>query len=57
MTQMGLSRTEAINKILAKIIKHKHTPGLQSPAYADPETYQKLRKQSGMTPDDILKTL
>ena len=47
MQVKGMTRADAINKILAKIIKHKSSPSQygQSSIVTDPEVYAKLRKQ------------
>jgi hypothetical protein len=58
MQSKGLSRVEAINRILQKMIKQKGSP-VQFPnnAISDQETYSKLRKQSGLTHEDVIKTM
>ena len=56
MQSKGLTRVDAINRILSKIIKHKGSPN-QSNFISDPETYAKLRKQSGLAHEDVIKTM
>lgn len=60
MQVKGMSRVEAINRILAKIIKHKGSPSQgtsSSMGVGDPETYAKIRKQSGLGHEDVIKTM
>lgn len=58
MQSKGMTRVEAINRILAKIIKQKGSPlSTTSAIISDPDTYSKLRKQSGLSHEDVVKTM
>jgi hypothetical protein len=58
MQVKGMSRVEAINRVLAKIIKHKGSPIHNSSSIiGDPDTYAKIRKQSGLGHEDVIKTM
>lgn len=59
MQSKGLTRVDAINRILAKIIKQKGSPASQQSLsfVSDPDTYAKLRKQSGLNHEDVVKTM
>jgi hypothetical protein len=53
-----MTRVDAINKILSKIIKHKGSPSqIANGVISDQETYAKLRKQSGLSHEDVIKTM
>lgn len=55
----GLSHTDALNKFLNKLVKKRFSQGYSSPNAAtyDHELVAKLRKVSGMSHEETVKTL